>query len=101
MKLIIGAQVVSVITAQSCQSNSECIKSAGAGACCLVYNDDARCRDKMFVNYYLQSHSYDPLSKTWTSPDDPANSATVYCKEDQTWHKGMYPYPQPYDPPGI
>ena len=38
------------------------------------------CRNKDFVNYYLNPKNYDQISQVWTNPEDVSERMKVYCR---------------------
>ena len=70
----------------NCMSNSACQTQLGAGSCCLYEEVVAlnrttyTCRNKDFVNYYLNPKNYDQISQVWTNPEDVSDRMKVYCR---------------------
>lgn len=100
---------ISVVSAQTqivnCNTNLECQQSLGDGACCL-YEDitslnrtQYNCRNKDFVNYYLNPKNYNQISQVWTNPEDLSDSMKVYCRPLNTSTLPFkYPFMQKFAP---
>ena len=89
----------------NCQTNQECAASLGDGACCLyeevvaMNRTQYNCRNKDFVDYYLNPKNYDQVGLVWTNPEDQSDRMTVYCKPlDVNSLPYTYPFTQPFKP---
>jgi hypothetical protein len=84
--VLLISQIYAQTIIVNCNTNQECSALLGDGACCLyeevlaLNRTQYNCRNKDFVNYYLNPKNYDILQQVWTNPEDSTDRTTVYCK---------------------